>query len=313
MFPKNRGRRAVLIAAALAVFPACIFNVVLCITAPSAAVLYEGRAPSTRIYDRSGVFLREVVNERGERCNPVALSEISAVLINAVLTAEDAAFYNHGGINWFSVLRASIDNKRSGRTVSGASTVTMQLARMVFSHPRDMEGKIRQGFDALRIERVLSKEKILEEYLNRVPVAPGCEGVEAASYRYFSKPASELELAEAALLAGMIQAPSLYDPVRDPENAQKRRDWVLQRMYETRRISREDFETAAAVPLPRERPEIPVKAGHFTDYLLAETRRRGTSVPASTGSSRRRPRTWRPSTPGGSGETADQRGGGCTR
>jgi penicillin-binding protein 1C len=231
--------------------------------------------PSTRIYDRRGTLLREIVNVNGERCNPVRLQEISPLLVKAVLAAEDATFYSHKGINYLAALRAFIDNRRSGRIVSGASTITMQLARLLWNHPRTFAGKMRQAFDAIRLEHTYGTNEILELYFNRVPVAPGCQGIEAASIRITGRSASELNAAEAesvaasALLAGMIQAPGLNDPFAYNDAALRSRDQTLSRMRKRRHISKKVYEAALAAPLPLEKPETPIQAGHFTDYVMS--------------------------------------------
>jgi penicillin-binding protein 1C len=233
------------------------------------AEIIAGRSPSKRIYDRQGVLLRELANAQGERCNLVRLEDVSPRLITAVLTAEDASFRHHRGINWVSALRALLDNTLQGRTVSGASTITMQLARILYRQPRTFAGKIRQAFDALRLEQFLGKDFILEEYLNRVPSAPGCTGLEAAAFRYLGHSSSALRPAEAALLAGMIQSPGLYDPAAEPLKTMLRRNWVLDRMKKRGLLSADEYRRALAEPLPQRVRETPIRAGHFTDYTAA--------------------------------------------
>ncbi|MDR2095300.1 MAG: penicillin-binding protein 1C [Treponema sp.] len=233
------------------------------------AEIMKSRSPSERIYDRHGVLLRELANPQGERCNFIGLEDVSPRLIAAVLTAEDASFRRHRGINWVSALRALLDNTVHGRTVSGASTITMQLARILYRQPRTPAGKIRQAFDALRLEQFLGKDFILEEYLNRVPSAPGCIGIEAAAFRYLGRSSETLVPAEAALLAGMIQSPGLYDSVREPLKTTLRRNWVLERMKRRGLLTGDEYRSALAEPLPRGIREAPLRAGHFTDYAAA--------------------------------------------
>ena len=137
--------RAVLIAAAvLALLPLPVLQMALLFFPVDRAAVAASLEPSTRFYDRRGLLLREIVNARGERCNPVALADISPALIGALLAAEDGAFRFHGGVNPGAALRAGIDNLRGGRIVSGASTITMQLARLLWNHRRDFRGKLRQ-------------------------------------------------------------------------------------------------------------------------------------------------------------------------
>jgi penicillin-binding protein 1C len=225
--------------------------------------------PSIRIYDRSGILLREKVNPSGERANRMELGSYSPNLVQAVLSAEDSGFRRHGAVDWFAVARALASNIRGKRTVSGASTITMQLARLAFGADRDFRGKVLQTLDAMRLELAFPKDRILEEYMNRAPFAPGCTGAEAASFRYFGKSSAALETHEAALLAGMIQAPSLFDPIDNPEAALKRRNWVLERMRKTGKISATECRSAQQRPLPRVREREIVRAGHFTDYVLS--------------------------------------------
>src|SRR5690606_10220232 len=136
------------------------------------------------------------------------LDELSPWVVQATLAVEDRRFFRHHGVDLRGVARAMVSNVRAGRVVSGASTISMQTARLHAHHPRSGWGKVWQAIDALRLERVASKEQILEQYLNRAPYGAGTRGVEAASLRTFGKASKHLSLAEAALLAGLVQAPS---------------------------------------------------------------------------------------------------------
>jgi penicillin-binding protein 1C len=224
---------------------------------------------STRIFDRNGILLREVANAAGERAYPVPLAAVSPLLVEAILAAEDSSFRCHGGVDLSSVARALLSNLTRGRVVSGASTLTMQLARLAFGGDHDFGGKLAQAYNALRLERALGKDEILEAYLNRVPYGRGRLGVEAACLEYLGKPCRELSLPEAALVAGLIQAPSLYDPARNPEGARARRNYVLGRLLATGRIAKAAHDEASAAPLPAATAAENVKAGHFTDYVLS--------------------------------------------
>ena len=235
------------------------------------AAFRASRPSSTRIFDRNGILLREVANAEGERAYFAPLPSLSRRLAEAVIAAEDSSFRSHAGVKLSSVARAFFSNASSGRVVSGASTITMQLARVAFREERSLKGKLLQTFDALRLEKSLDKDAILEEYLNRVPFGRGRIGVEAACLDYLGKGCGSLRLEEAALIAGLIQAPSLYDPERNPEGAKKRRDWVLGRLFETGKISEAEYEEALAQDLPPPPLEEGVKAGHFTDYVLSQS------------------------------------------
>jgi penicillin-binding protein 1C len=232
--------------------------------------LRSGFSESRRIYDRLGVLLREVVNDQGARARWTPLEQISPAVIEATIAVEDERFWAHGGVDAVAVARAAAQNTSSQRVVSGASTLTMQLARLLRGHRHTFAGKLGQALDALRIEAAIDKQTILEQYLNRAPYGAGTVGVEAASRRYFAKPSMHLSLAEAALLAGLPQAPSMLNPLRDPEAAKVRQRIVLERLHETGRIDTETLARALAEPLVFEqRLEAPA-AMHFTDWLLSE-------------------------------------------
>ena len=158
---------------------------------------------SRRIRAADGTLLREVVGNDGTRAQWRPLAELSPWLPAATIAVEDARFFQHKGVDARAVARASLQYLRHGEVVSGASTITMQLARLLGHQPRSPWGKLGQAFDALRIERRFDKQVILEQYLNRAPYGASCTGAEAASLRYFGKPASHLSLAEASLLAGL--------------------------------------------------------------------------------------------------------------
>lgn len=223
---------------------------------------------SLRIYDNNGELLREIVNGEGSRTRWQPLAEISPLVVQATLAAEDQRFFEHWGVDPQAVVRAFRDNLKSGRVVSGASTVTMQLARLIQPHPRTLLGKLGEMIDAARLETLYSKEQILEHYLNRAFYGAGSIGVEAASHRYFGKPSLHLSLAEAALISGLPKAPSDLNPLRDKQRAQKRQRWVLTRMRRSQKISQEELELAQTEPLQlRAKPPQPY-AMHFTDYVV---------------------------------------------
>ena len=169
------------------------------------------------------------------------------------------------------MLRAVVDSVRAGRIVSGASTLTMQLSRRVHPHPKDLAGKLGETLDALRLERAFDKATILEQYLNRVYYGAGTVGVEAASYRYFGKPSAHLSLAEAALVAGLPKAPARLNPLQDLDAALVRQRHVLGRMLATGAIDAANFEAAMSAPIELRPSTTPMRAGHFTDWLLRDT------------------------------------------
>jgi penicillin-binding protein 1C len=208
-------------------------------------------APSTRslrVLDRSGQLLTEVTPE-GQRGAGVHVAELPPHVIAAVLAAEDARFYRHFGMDPWAVVRALGQAATQGRWVSGASTITQQLARNVVPRPRTLAGKWREMVIALRIERELDKDAILEEYLSRIQFGPRVRGLEGASRFYFDKPAARLDLAEAALLAALPRGPTLYDPKRSTTRAELRRNRILGRMLAAGALPREAIENALAQPI----------------------------------------------------------------
>jgi penicillin-binding protein 1A len=168
----------------------------------------------------------------------VSLDQVSPLFINAVLAREDTRFYQHGGIDWRGILRALVRDILSRSAKEGASSITQQLARN--SLPlggRTISRKLLEAMVALRIERDFTKQQILELYVNRIYFGSGCYGVETASQAYFGKSASQLNLPEAALLAGLIRGPNRFSPLKNPEGAAIQRNTVLDRMVELKKIS----------------------------------------------------------------------------
>src|SRR6266702_3003955 len=175
----------------------------------------------------------------------VSLNQVSPLFIAAVLAREDTRFYQHKGIDWKGILRALLHDIMSGSVKEGASSITQQLARN--SLPlggRTISRKLLEALVALRIEREFSKQQILELYINRIYFGTGCYGVETASQAYFGKSASKLNLAEAALLAGLIRSPNRFSPLKNPEGAAMQRNAVLDRMVQLKKLSPEQAEQA---------------------------------------------------------------------
>jgi len=168
----------------------------------------------------------------------VSLDQVSPLFIQALLAREDTRFYEHGGIDWRGVARALFRDVTSGSVKEGASSITQQMARN--SLPlggRNISRKLLEAIVALRIERALTKDQILELYVNRIYFGSGCYGVETASQSYFGKSAAKLDLSEAALLTGLIRSPNRFSPLKNPEGAREQRDTVLDRMRELKKIS----------------------------------------------------------------------------
>ena len=190
----------------------------------------------------------------------VSLSEVSPLFTAAVLAREDTRFYQHGGIDWRGILRALAHDILSRSAKEGASSITQQLARN--SLPlggRTMSRKLLEAMVALRIERQFTKQQILELYINRIYFGTGCYGVETASQAYFGKSASNLNLPEAALLAGLIRSPNRFSPLKNPEGAAKQRNAVLDRMVQLQKLSpaqAEQAKVAKITPHPKRLPFI---------------------------------------------------------
>src|SRR6266516_4252755 len=188
----------------------------------------------------------------------VSLNEVSPLFIAAVLAREDARFYQHGGIDWRGILRALIRDVLSGSAKEGASSITQQLARN--SLPlggRTISRKLLEAMVALRIERQFTKQQILELYVNRIYFGNGCYGVETASQSYFGKSAAQLNLPEAALLAGLIRGPNRFSPLKNPEGAAEQRNVVLDRLVALKKLSPAQAEEAKRAKISTHPKRLP--------------------------------------------------------
>lgn len=227
------------------------------------------RAVSTLVLDRDEQVIRAVRSKDGKLSTRVGAAELSPVVIPALLAAEDARFYRHPGVDPLAMLRAFGQALWHRKLVSGASTLTQQLARAVVPRPRTAYGKWREAAIALRIEASLSKQQILEEYLNRVEFGPNLRGIEAASQRYFDKPAAQLDLAEAAALVSIPRGPTLYDPSRGTRAVLRRRDRVLARMQAQGLASADAVHTATLEPLRLTRAPVLGGSEHLVQGLVS--------------------------------------------
>ncbi|HEY3460060.1 MAG TPA: biosynthetic peptidoglycan transglycosylase, partial [Casimicrobiaceae bacterium] len=171
--------------------------------------------------------MRSTRTSDGTRARWVPYDQIDVDLINAFVTVEDRRFWEHSGVDWRAVARATKDNLRARQIVSGASTITMQLARLMEGAPRSWRGKVTQLFWALRLEHHLTKQQILEQYLNRIELGQATVGVGAASALYFGASPSDVSLGQAATIAGLAHAPSRDNPYAAPARARRLRDRVL--------------------------------------------------------------------------------------
>ena len=205
---------------------------------------------------------------------PVEMDQISPLFKNAMIAIEDARYYEHSGIDYYGVARALVNNLTGG-SLEGASTITQQFVRnTILSNEMDdisIRRKVREAYIAVELEKMYSKDDVLQMYLNTVNFGAGAYGVEAASLRYFSKHASELTLPEAALLAGIPQSPTYNDPMQYPDQAIKRRNLVLGRMLAEHMITQEEYDEAVVAPLelnPQDIADDGILAyPYFTSYV----------------------------------------------
>ncbi|MGB0913961.1 MAG: transglycosylase domain-containing protein, partial [Phaeobacter italicus] len=185
---------------------------------------------SVEVRDRNGTLLRPYTVGNGVWRLAPTLAAVDQTFLEMLIRYEDKRFRTHPGVDPLAMLRAAFQAVRNGRTISGGSTLSMQVARILHPHRRTLAGKLQQLLRTLQLEWQLSKSEILTLYLNLAPFGGTVEGVQAASYSYLNKPASALTDAEAALLAVLPQAPSRLRPDRYPERAQRARDKVLNRL-----------------------------------------------------------------------------------
>jgi penicillin-binding protein 1C len=246
---RRRIARALAIAAGVALLPFVALVVAVALT-PLPSELRESR-PSTslRVTDRDGRLLREVRADDGAHARWVSLTECGAIVPAALVAVEDRRFFSHRGVDGWAIARAIASDIRARRAVSGASTLTMQLARTLRPHPRTLPGKLSEIALALRIEASLTKREILEQYLNRVSFGPNLRGIAAASHAYFDEAPRDLSPAEAALLVGLARGPSYYDLARHLERAAQRRDRILRRLRDEGVLATPAYETALAEPI----------------------------------------------------------------
>ena len=204
----------------------------------------------TRILAQNGNETSEIGEFFKERRYLIPYDKVPDNLVKAFISAEDDRFFEHQGINVFSIIRAGIANFKAGHVVQGGSTITQQVAKSLLLTPeRSFDRKIKEIILASRIERNLTKQQILYLYLNQIYLGHGAYGVQAASRTYFRKDVSDIGLAEAALLAGMPQAPGKYSPLLNPKKTKERQLYVLRRMLENRYITSNQMTAAAAEPL----------------------------------------------------------------
>ncbi|WP_368563697.1 penicillin-binding protein 1C [Pseudoxanthomonas sp. UTMC 1351] len=229
--------------------------------------LPKARDTSTLVVARDGTPLRAFADRDGVWRYPATPENVSPLYLQALLNYEDRWFWKHPGVNPWALLRAGGQWIRRGRIVSGGSTLTMQVARILDRHSRTPWGKAKQLLRALQLEAHLSKREILTLYLERAPFGGTIEGVEAASWAYLGKPASQLSQAEAALLAVLPQSPSRLRPDRHPDAAQVARDKVLERMARLGVWTEHDVRDARIEPVVARSLQPPMQAALLAERL----------------------------------------------
>ncbi len=245
-----------------------IYQLESSITEPVEEVLVYAPPETLTIKSSDGIVLEEVGPVTHEK---LKIWQIPEPVIQAFIASEDHRFENHRGVDIHGVVRAAFSNLLAGEVVEGGSTITQQLARIVFLNQEiSMTRKIKEMRLAQKIEGKLTKEQILERYLNLVYLGSGAYGVADAAWVYFSKPIDQLTVAEAATLAGIVPAPSVYSPIQNKAAATERRNLVLQRMEAEGFISAFQAQQAMAQPIalkPSEPKRLQRKAPYFTDYI----------------------------------------------
>jgi len=226
---------------------------------------------SCTFLDRNGEVLRYLPDEEGRYHLWIDSKEIPDIVKKTFIAAEDRRFYSHQGVDLMAILRALKDNLSQGRIVSGASTITQQVIRLLYPRKKTYRDKIVEMSRSGRLERILSKEEILEQYLNRVPMGNNIVGIELASRVYLGKGASDLSVAEAALLAALPKAPGRLNPFKgNKERLFHRKDWVLTRMAEEGYLSEKELKEALEYKiLLHKKTAFPMKAPHCVDLLMA--------------------------------------------
>ena len=227
---------------------------------------YQPKVP-LRVYTADGALIGEFGEERR---SVVRIQDVPAVMKNAILAAEDERFYQHTGVDYIGVMRAAYSNMVQGGKMQGASTITMQVARNFFlSREKTLIRKVYEALLAFKIEASLSKDQILEIYINQIFLGQRAYGFAAASQAYFAKALAQISPAEAAMLAGLPKAPSAYNPVANPKRAKQRQQYVLRRMLELGYLNDAQHAEAqkAVLVIKRELNEYPVHAEYVAEMV----------------------------------------------
>ena len=261
-----------LAALALVLMPVLLLMLAAMLTYPTLPSLdaltdYQPKIP-LRVYSAEGTLIGEFGEERRAL---VKIGDVPDLMKKAILAAEDDRFYEHGGVDLFGVLRAAYSNFTSGGAKQGASTITMQVARNFFlSKEKIFSRKFNEVLLAIKIEHSLSKDEILQLYINHIYLGQRAYGFAAAAQTYFGKNLEQLDIAEIAMLAGLPKAPSAYNPVVNPKRAKLRQAYVLRRMHELGIIDTQQQEAAQLEPIAAKHgayQEFPIKADYLAEMV----------------------------------------------
>jgi penicillin-binding protein 1C len=263
-----RGARVILFITAVILLAASIFSIVVLEPSKGSLLAFD---VSRVVLDQEEKILSAYLSSRDEWCIPVSLDKMGRWTAKIVVAVEDKRFYEHHGIDFLAIARALYDNARSRKVISGASTITAQVIRISNPRPRTIMVKAKEFWSAMRLESKISKNEILELYLNRAPFGGNIRGVEAASIAYFNKNASALSLAESALLVSLVKSPSRLRPDRYLDEALKARYKILAHLYDKKIISRENMQTATNEPVFSNRYSMPRNASMACAYAIANS------------------------------------------
>lgn len=269
----KRSRKILLVAVlGIILLPLAAFSVVW-FTLPSVGDLHQrAQAPSTRILDRHGLLLYEIIDPRTGHHTPLPLDQIPLRLRQATIAVEDANFYTNPGVDIVGIIRALWINVQGGEVIAGGSTITQQLARLLLLDPdernqRTLLRKVRESLLAWQIAQRYNKDEVLQLYLNETYYGNLAYGIEAAAHTYFGKSAAELDPAECALLAGLPQSPAIYDPFSDPDAAKRRQGVVLNLMVKQGYLSETDASAVRQARLSYAPTPFQIRAPHFVTYV----------------------------------------------
>ena len=225
---------------------------------------------STVVTDLRGVPLQGYLSKNEEWALPISLEEMGTWMPKVVVALEDRRFFHHPGADLTSLSRAMVQNMRAGKVISGGSTITTQLIRLSVPRERTLRNKVLEFWQAVQLERLMTKNEILEFYLNKAPFGSNIRGVEAAARAWFNKPAKELSLSEAAILTGLLRGPAFYRPDRHPQRVLALRDRLLDRLGELGVASPDEIRRAKLESVPAKRFSIPSSCREASAHAAAQ-------------------------------------------